>query len=213
MTKQLGRAIDLFISSLMAMLVAFLLQGCSSKFNNVSPISLDIDALLGASAEDFDFRLKEIVDARLVNEDRWEEADKIPRRYTVAKQDLVGTLRRRFYELVFADTDQRPRVNVFFHHTDGSTCHIRIDFGGYVSKLDALERLGFNQSDLHESPIKKYTWIARTEGRSWLIYQVEQPSDITIGSAGEVELCFIHRQEHGFSRKTSIITWIHGRYW
>jgi hypothetical protein len=42
MKKQFGRCRDLFISSLLAVLVAFLLMGCSLKFNEVSHISLDI---------------------------------------------------------------------------------------------------------------------------------------------------------------------------
>ena len=207
MKKQFGRCRDLFISSLLAVLVAFLLMGCSLKFNEVSPISLDIDALLGASPEEFEAQLKEMGDALLVSETLWEETDKIPRRYTGAKQDLVGTLRRRSYEIVLADTARRPRVNVSFHHTYGGAWRIWIDFDGHVSKLDALEQLGFDRSDLSESPYEKYTWLARTEGRVWLIYEVPN-LDVTIGSAGKTELIFIHRGERGFSRKTSIVAWI-----
>ena len=186
----------------MATLVAFLLIGCSLKFNSVSPIPLDIDALLGASAEDFDFRLKGMADAQLVSEARW-EADKIPTDYTGAKQDLVGTVRRRFYEIVLADTARRPRVNVSFHYTDARARRIRIDFDRYVRKLDALEWLGFDIESLYEFG-GEYTWEAHTEGRRWLIYQVGDDLDITYVPSQGKELCFIHWWEHNLGRETFV---------
>ena len=192
MTTQFGRCRDLFVSSPLAMLVAFLLMGCSSMFNSVT-VPLDIDALLGASAEDFDFRLKEMADARLVNEERG--------------QSLV-----RIYEIVLADTDQRPRVEGYFKESDARARRVRVYFDRYVRKPDALEWLGFAPSDLIESSIEHYTWEARTAGRWWFIYQMEHPSsDITLGSAGETELCFIHWGTHNYGRETFVSAWRRGR--
>ena len=192
MTRQFGRCRDLFVSSFLVIPVAFLLMGCSSMFNSVT-VPLDIDALLGASAEEFDFRLKEMADARLVNEER--------------SQYLV-----RIYEIVLADTDQRPRVEGYFKESDAQARRVRVYFDRYVRKPDALEWLGFAPSDLIESSIEHYTWEARTAGRWWFIYQVERPSsDITIGSAGETELCFIHWGTHNLGRETFVKAWRRGR--
>ena len=162
-----------------------------------------IDALLGASPEEFEAQLKEMGDALLVSETLWEETDKIPRRYTGAKQDLVGTLRRRSYEIVLADTDQRPRVDVYFHYTDARARRIRIDFDRYVRKLDALEWLGFDIESLYEFG-GEYTWEAHTEGRRWLIYQVGDDLDITYVPSQGKELCFIHWWEHNLGRETFV---------
>ena len=75
MIKQLDRGanlpIGLVIGASLALLVAFFLIGCSLKgYGRGGVLSLDIDALLGASPADFDFRLKEMADARLVGEER-----------------------------------------------------------------------------------------------------------------------------------------------
>ena len=82
-------------------------------------------------------------------------------------------------------------------------------FDRYVRKPDALEWLGFAPSDLIESSIEHYTWQVRTPGRWWYIYRVEQPSsDITLGSAGETELCFIHWETHNYGRETFVSAWL-----
>ncbi len=190
-TKQFGQCRDLFISSLLAMLIAFLLMGCS-MFNSVT-VPLDIDALLGTSAEDFDSRLKEMADARLISEEQG--------------QHLV-----RIYEIVLADTDQRPRVEGYFKESDARARRVVVYFDRYVRKPDALEWLGFAPLDLIESSIEHYTWEARTAGRWWYIYQVEYPSsDITLGSVGETKLCFIDWGTHNFSRETFVKAWCRGR--
>ena len=192
MTKQICRCRDLFISSLLALLVTFLLMGCSHKFNSVT-VPLDIDALLGASAEEFDVRLKEMADAQLVSEEQGQYLVKI-------------------YEIVLADTNQRPRVEGYFRDSAARARRVRVYFDRYVRKPDALGWLGFVPSDLIESPFEHYTWEARTAGRLWLIYQVEQPwSDITIGSVGETELCFIHWWTHNLGRETFVVAWRRGR--
>ncbi len=133
-----------------------------------------------------------MADARLVSEERG--------------QYLV-----RIYELVLADTDQRPRVEGYFKDSDARARRVRVYFDKYVRKPDALGWLGFAPSDLIESSIEHYTWQARTAGRRWFIYQVEQPSDITIVSAGETELCFIHWWVHNLGRETFVVTWRRGR--
>ena len=165
-----GSSISIAIGSLLAFLVAWGLLGCSLTGNFLAKdrtISFDIDALLGASPEVFEAQLKDKGEIWLVYERR-READNAPKGSSAGEPFHKGTVLQRTYRFAFADS-WGPEVKVSFHRTDARAYRIVIDYNKYVSKIDALERLGFDWSALRESPVGAYKYLTWTEGRVWLI--------------------------------------------
>ena len=198
MTKQFGRCRDLSIGIALGTLLAFLLGsgllGCrltGSFLAKDRAISFDINALLGSSPADFEAQLKEMGEIWLVYERR-READNAPKGSSAGEPFHKGAVLQRTYRFAF-DEGWGPEVKVSFHRTDARAYRIIIDFNKYVSKIDALERLGFDWSELRESPIEAYRYITWTEGRVWLIDRgVEQArvSTFHVPTDG-TELCLI----------------------
>ena len=198
MTKQFGRYRDLSIGIALGTLLAFLLGwgllGCRLTGNFLAKdraISFDIDALLGASPADFEAQLKEMGEIWLVYERR-RETDNAPKGSSAGEPFHKGTVLQRTYRFAFAK-GWGPEVKVSFHRTDARAYRIIIDFNKYVSKIDALERLGFDWSELRESPIAAYKYITWTEGRVWLIDRGVEPARVSpshVPTDG-TELCLI----------------------
>ena len=166
MTKQFGQYRDLSIGIALGTLLGWGLLGCSltgSFLAKDRAISFDINALLGSSPANFEVQLKEMGEIWLVYERR-KEADNAPKGSSAGEPFHRGTVLQRTYRFAFAK-GWGPEVKVSFHRTDARAYRIIIDFNKYVSKIDALERLGFDWSELRESPIEAYRYITWTEGR------------------------------------------------
>ena len=173
MTKQFGQYRDLSIGIAFGTLLGFLLGwgllGCSLTggfLEKDRAISFDISALLGSSPADFEAQLKEMGEISLEYERR-READNAPKGSSAGEPFHRGRCSKGLIALRLARGG--PEVKVSFHRTDARAYRIIIDFNKYVSKIDALERLGFDWSELRESPIEAYRYITWTEGRVWLI--------------------------------------------
>ena len=170
MTKQFGRCRNLSIGIALGTLLGWVLLGCSltgSFLAKDRAISFDINALLGSSPADFGAQLEEMGEIWLVYERR-READNAPKGSSAGEPFHKETVLQRSYRFAFTE-GWGPEVKVSFHRTDARAYRIIIDFNKYVSKIDALERLGFDWSELRESPIEAYRYITWTEGRVWLI--------------------------------------------
>lgn len=155
------------IGVILVLVVAWFLVGCI----RVPPkYVIDIDKLLDAEPEMCDQQLTEIVDCRLSQTDyRQEGIDDA--------KGMSGDIATMTYEKVDGivnESGRYPRIAIDFNGEQHSE-NINVYFGEHVDRLEALRRVGFEETDLFgPASHGPYKWNAYTEKGIYLIYEREE---------------------------------------
>ena len=151
------------IGVILVLVAAWFLVGCI----RVPPkYVIDIDKLLDAEPEMCDQQLTKIVGCRLSHTDyRQEGIDDA--------KGTVGDITTMTYEKVRGivnESGSYPRIVIKFNAEQHSE-NITVYFGEYVDEVEALRRVGFEETDLFASDHAPYRLETYTQKGIYLIYE------------------------------------------
>lgn len=131
---------------------------------------IDIDKLIDAEPEMCNQQLTEIADCQLSYTDYWQEG-------IDDGKGMTGDVATMTYEKVNGIVNASgsyPRIVIGFNAEQHSE-NITVYFGEYVDRMEALQRVGFEEKDLFEPAAPgPYRWDAYTQKGTYLIYEREE---------------------------------------
>ncbi len=154
------------IGVILVLVVAWFLVGCI----RVPPKSvIDVDKLMDAEPETCDQQLTKIAGCRLSHTDyRQEGIDDA--------KGTTGNVATMTYEKVRGIVNKSgsyPRIKIGFNAEQRSE-NLSVYFGEYVDRMEALRRVGFEETDLFDIGHAPYRWYTYTEKATYLIYEREE---------------------------------------
>ena len=151
------------IGVILVLVVAWFLVGCI----RVPPkYVIDIDKLLDAEPEMCDQQLTKIVGCRLSHTDYWQEGINDAKGTT----SDIATMTYEKVRGIVNESGSYPRIVIDFNAEQHAE-NITVYFGEYVDEVEALRRVGFEETDLFDSGYAPYRLETYTQTGIYLIYE------------------------------------------
>ena len=155
------------IGVILVLAAAWFLVGCSRV---PSKYVIDIDKLMDAEPETCDQQLTKIADYRLSQTDYRQEGINDAKGTT----GDVATMTYEKVDGIVNESGSYPRIVIDFNAEQHSES-LSVFFGEYVDRMEALQRVGFEEKDLFDPAAPgPYRWDTYTEKGTYLIYEREE---------------------------------------